>query len=113
MGAVAAIVSALLINFIIQLAGIVLPYGILGGLDRLHSLTRAVYRCVTSNEEARARCRHGSGAKYLKYRSSQAIALAEAPSKENLDLRLDVERKHCHRYRSHEPAKNFLAELGR
>ena len=32
MGAIAAIVSALLINFIVQLTGIVLPYGILGGL---------------------------------------------------------------------------------
>ena len=32
MGAIAAIVSALLINFIVQLSGIVLPYGILGGL---------------------------------------------------------------------------------
>ncbi|MDG1025815.1 MAG: sodium/proline symporter [Gammaproteobacteria bacterium] len=32
LGAVSAIVSALLINFIVQLAGIVLPYGILGGL---------------------------------------------------------------------------------
>ncbi len=32
LGAVTAIVAALLINFIVQLAGIVLPYGILGGL---------------------------------------------------------------------------------
>ena len=32
MGAVTAIVAALLINFIVQLAGIVLPYGISGGL---------------------------------------------------------------------------------
>lgn len=32
LGAISAIVSALLINFIVQLAGIVLPYGILGGL---------------------------------------------------------------------------------
>ena len=32
MGAISAIVAALLINFIVQLAGIVLPYGISGGL---------------------------------------------------------------------------------
>ena len=32
MGAITAIVAALLINFIVQLAGIVLPYGISGGL---------------------------------------------------------------------------------
>jgi len=32
LGAISAIVSALLINFIVQLAGVVLPYGILGGL---------------------------------------------------------------------------------
>jgi Na+/proline symporter len=32
MGAVTAIVAALLINFVVQLAGIVLPYGISGGL---------------------------------------------------------------------------------